>query len=116
MPDRLPSLVVLVGFWVPPMVAGWVAAHSYHKSTKPNRDKVTLAVLATFVVSYAAAWFFLNLQAMPPYIPGATRDPTYAPPKAVASLALLTAALILPGSAIASALAFWRSPFSRATP
>lgn len=23
-PDRLPSLIVLVGFWIPPAVAGWV--------------------------------------------------------------------------------------------
>ena len=27
-PDRLPSLIVLVGFWIPPAVAGWVAAGS----------------------------------------------------------------------------------------
>ena len=26
LPDRLPSLMVLAGFWIPPAVAGWVAA------------------------------------------------------------------------------------------
>ena len=24
LPDRLPSLIVLAGFWIPPAVAGWV--------------------------------------------------------------------------------------------
>jgi hypothetical protein len=44
---------------------------------------------------------------MPPYIPGATMDPTFASPEAVKALAIFSAVLILPGSAIASALAFW---------
>ena len=49
MPDRLPSLVVLVGFWIPPAVAGWAAAVSLQRSTKRARATVTYAVLATFV-------------------------------------------------------------------
>ena len=106
MPDRLPSLIVLVGFWIPPAVAGWVAAGSMHRSTKRNRATVTFAVLAIFVLAYAAAWFLLNLGAMPPYIPGATTDPKFAPPKAVAGLAVFTSALVLPGSALACLLAF----------
>jgi hypothetical protein len=60
------------------------------------------------VLGYAAAWFLFNLGRMPPYIPGATIDPTFAPPKAVAGLAVVAGALVLPGSALACALAFRR--------
>ena len=65
-------------------------------------------MLAAFSLGYAAAWFFFNLGRMPPYIPGATTDPTFAPPRAVAGLAVVAAALVLPGSALACALAFRR--------
>src|SRR5262245_47250653 len=106
MPDRLPSLIVLVGFWIPPAVAGWVAARSFERSTKHDRTRVTYAVMATFVVGYAAAWFLFNLGRMPPYIPGASTDTTFAPPRAVAVLAVVASALVLPGSALACALAF----------
>jgi biotin transporter BioY len=105
-PDRLPSLIVLVGFWIPPAVAGWVAAEFLQRSTKRHRAAVTYAVLATFVLGYAAAWFLFNLSRIPPYLPGATHDPTYAPPEAVAGLAVVAGALVLPGSAIACVLAF----------
>lgn len=106
LPDRLPSLIVLVGFWIPPAVAGWVAAGYLRRSTNRGRATVTYAVLATFVLGYAAAWFLFNLGRMPPYIPGATTDPTFASPKAVAELAVFTSALVLPGSALACVLAF----------
>ena len=105
-PDRLPSLIVLVGFWIPPAVAGWVAAEFLQRSTMRYRAAVTYAVMATFVLAYSAAWFFLNLNAIPPYLPGATMDPTFAPPEAVKGLALVTCALVLPGSAIACLLSF----------
>ena len=108
MPDRLPSLIVLVGFWVPPMLAGWVAAGAQVKKQGVRRSTAVRAGLATFVVAYTAAWFLLNLAAMPPYIPGASMDPTYAPPKAVAGLAVVSLALILPGSALACFLTFRR--------
>ena len=108
MPDRLPSLLLLVGFWIPPAVAGWAAAGALERSTKRARPTTTYAVLAAFVLAYAAAWFLLNLNAMPPYIPGSTIDPTFAPPKAVAGLAVVAGALVLPGSALACALAFRR--------
>ncbi|HEV8371131.1 MAG TPA: hypothetical protein VGQ39_24520 [Pyrinomonadaceae bacterium] len=106
MPDRLPSLIVLIGFWIPPAVAGWVAAGSILRSTKRDRATVTYAVLAIFVLGYAVAWFLFNLGRMPPYIPGASTDPTFAPPRAVAGLAVVTSALVLPGGALACALAF----------
>ena len=106
LPDRLPSLIVLVGFWILPAVAGWVAAGFLHQSIKRNRAAVTFAVLAIFVLGYAAAWFLFNLGRMPPYIPGASIDPTFAPPEAVRGLAVFTSALVLPGSALACALAF----------
>ena len=61
------------------MRAGWVAAGSLQRSTR--RAIVTYAVLATFVLGYAAAWFLFNLGRMPPYVPGATTDPTFAPPE-----------------------------------
>ena len=106
LPDRLPSLIVLVGFWIPPAVAGWVAAGLLRRSTERPRAAVTYAVLAAFVLAYAAAWFLFNLGRMPPYVPGATTDPTYAPPEAVAGLAVVASALVLPGSTLACALAF----------
>ena len=106
LPDRLPSLIVLVGFWIPPAIVGWVAAGLIRQSTNRYRVLVTLTFLATFVLSYAAAWFLFNLGRMPPYIPGATTDPTFAPPEAVTGLAVVTGALVLPGSALACALAF----------
>jgi hypothetical protein len=105
-PDRLPSLIVLVGFWIPPAVAGWVAAGSILRSTKGERASATYAVLAIFVLAYAVVWFLFNLGRMPPYIPGASSDPTFAPPRAVVGLAVFTSALVLPGSALACALAF----------
>jgi hypothetical protein len=108
MPDRLPSLIVLVGFWVPPAVVGWAAAGFLQRSTERGLAKRTYAVLATFVSGYAAAWFLFNLGRMPPYIPGATTDPTFAPPRAVAGLAVVASALVLPGSALACAWAFRR--------
>jgi hypothetical protein len=106
LPERLPSLIVLIAFWIPPAAAGWVAAASLHRSTKRGHAIVTYAVLAIFVLGYAAAWFLFNLGRMPPYIPGATTDPTFASPQAVAGLAVVTGVLVLPGSALACALAF----------
>ena len=109
MPDRLPSLIVLVGFWIPPAIAGWVAAGSLQRAASRDRVRVVYTALATFVLAYTAAWFFYNLGRMPPYIPGASRDPTFAAPQAVAGLAVVASALVLPGSALACALAFrWR--------
>lgn len=108
MPDRLPSLIVLVGFWIPPAVAGWVAAGSLGGSTERDRARATYAFLAIFVLAYAAAWFLFNLGRMPPYIPGSTMDPKFAPPQAVVGLAVVTSALVLPGSALACILAFRR--------
>ena len=106
MPDRLPSLIVLVGFWIPPAVAGWVAAGLLQRSTRRARATVTYAVLVAFVLGYAAVWFLFNLGRMPPYIPGASTDPTFAPPRAVAGLAVVASALVLPGGALACVLAF----------
>src|SRR5262245_5034245 len=106
LPERLPSLIVLVGFWIPPAVAGWVAAKFVQRSAQRPRAGVICAVLSTFVLAYAAAWFFFNLGRMPPYIPGATADPTIAPPRAVAWLAMVASALVLPGSALACGLSF----------
>lgn len=105
MPDRLPSLVVLVGFWVPPAVAGWVAAGFSQGSTRRSARAVH-GVLAVFVLMYATAWFLFNLGRMPPYIPGAVMDPTVATPRAIAGLALVASAVVLPGSALACAIAF----------
>ena len=105
-PDRLPSLIVLVGSWIPPAVAGWLAAEFLRRITKRGRAIVIYAVLAIFVLVYVAAWFLFNLGRMPPYIPGATTDPTFAPPRAVAGLAVVASAMILPISALACVLAF----------
>jgi hypothetical protein len=107
MPDRLPSLVLLVGFWVPPVVVGWTAAKFAHRSIPRGGAGLTYAVLLTFVLAWSAAWFLFQIDRMPPYIPGSSpHDPTYAPPEAVAGLAVVATALVLPGSAIACWLAF----------
>jgi hypothetical protein len=103
-PDRLPSL--LVGFWIPPAVAGWVAAGGLRRSQELVRVTATRVALAAFVPGYAAAWFAFNLHRMPPYIPVAAMDPTYASPRATAGLALVAAAFVLPGSALACFLAY----------
>ena len=106
MPDRLPSLVLLLGCWVPPALIGRAAADLVHRSTTRVRPAVLYTVLAILVLGWSAAWFFLNVSRMPPYIPGATQDPTYAPPEAVMGLAVVASALVLPVSAIACVLAF----------
>ena len=74
MPDRLPSLIVLAGFWVPPMVAGWMAAGSFQRRPKTERARLRYATLTAFVLGYVAIWFVYNATRMPPYIPGSTRD------------------------------------------
>lgn len=106
LPDRLPSLIVLVGFWVPPAVAGWVAAEFLQRNTKPVSSRWTVIMLAAFVLGYATVWFFFNVGRMPPYIPGALIDPTIATPQAVAWLAVVASGLILPGSALVCALVY----------
>jgi len=106
MPDRLPSLVLLVGFWIPPAVVGRAAADLVHRSPTRVRPALVYTVLAILTLGWSAAWFLFNLSRMPPYVPGATQDPTYAPPEAVAGLAVVASALVLPGSAIACLLAF----------
>ena len=106
LPDRLPSLIVLVGFWIPPAVAGWVAAEFIQRRGKSAGAGLIIIVLAMFVLGYAAAWFFFNLGRMPPYIPGSSMDPTFAPPQAIAWLAVVASVLVLPGSALVCALAY----------
>lgn len=98
--------MLLVGFWVPPAAFGWAAAEFAHRSATRLRTAGLYAALATFVVGWSAAWFLLHRTRIPPYIKGAAVDPTYAPPEVVAKLAVVTLALILPGSAVACFLAF----------
>jgi hypothetical protein len=105
-PDRLPSLILLVAFWIPPAIVGGVAADLVQRSARRLRPALTYMVLAAFVLAWSAAWFLIHLSPMLPYVPGATQDPTYAPPEAVAGLAVVATALALPGSAIACVLAF----------
>ena len=106
MPDRLPSLLLLIGCWIPPAVVGRVAAEVLHRGTTRVRPALIYAVLTTIVLGWSAGWFFLNVSRMPPYIPGATPDPTYASPEAVRGLAVVASALVLPVSAIACTWAF----------
>ena len=108
MPDRRPSLVLRVGFWSPPAGAGWTAAKIAHRDSPRRGAALTYVVLATLVVAWSLAWFLFQLDRMPPYIPGATKDPTFAPPRAIGGLAVVASALILPGSALACVLAFRR--------
>ena len=105
-PDRLPSLILLVGFWIPPALIGFAAADLVHRITTRVRPALTYTLLAIFVLGWSLAWFLFQLDRIPPYVPGATMDPTYAPPEAVSGLAVVASALVLPGSLIACALAF----------
>ena len=105
MPDRLPSLVLLVGFWVPPAAIGGAAAWFLHRSAVRLRAALPYVLLMIFVLAWAAAWFLFQINRMPPYIPGSSKDPTFAPPKAVAGLAIVASTLLLPVSALACALA-----------
>lgn len=103
-PDRLLSLVVLVGCWIPPAVMGWAVARWAHQRSLP----IARAYIVVFAVVglWAAAWFLVNLFAMPPYIPGATADPSDLSLKSMAWLALVTTVIVLPSSAIAGVVAF----------
>lgn len=105
-PDRLPSLVFLVGFWIAPALVGFAAADLVRRSTTRVRPALIYTGLAIFALGWSAAWFLFHLSRMPPYVPGATQDPTFAPPEAVAGLAVVASALVLPGSVIACMLAF----------
>jgi hypothetical protein len=106
MPDRLPSLIVLLAFWIPPAIAGIGAANLVHRSAAAIRSTSIYIGLALVAVAWAAIWFRFNLHRMPPYIPGATMDPTYASPEATRGLAIVSSAFILPGSMIACSLAY----------
>lgn len=105
-PDRLPSLILLVGFWIPPAVVGFAAVDLVRRITTRARAALIHSVLAIFALAWSAAWFLFQLDRIPPYVPGATMDPTYAPPEAVAGLAVVASAIVLPGSLIACLLAF----------
>ena len=108
MPDRLPSLIYLVGCWVPPAVIGMAAAHFVQQSRTHIPAAMVYAGLTMVVMAWAATWFVFQLNRIPPYVPGATMDPTYAPPEAVTGLAVVAAALVLPVSLVACIFAFRR--------
>ena len=105
-PDRLPSLILLVGFWVPPAAIGGAAAWFLHRSAVRLRAALLYVLLTIFVLVWTATWFLFQINRIPPYIPGSSEDPTFAPPKAVAGLAIVASALVLPVSAVACALTF----------
>jgi hypothetical protein len=106
MPDRLLSLVVLVGCWVPPAAAGWAAARRAERRPAPVPAARLYASLTAFALAWATVWFLINLYAMPPYIPGASKDPLYRPPQAIVWLAVVAGALVLPLSALAWMIAY----------
>jgi len=106
MPDRLPSLIYLVGCWVPPALVGIAAAHVVRQSATHMRPALIYAGLTMLVMAWSATWFLFQLNRIPPYVPGATHDPTYAPLEAVAGLAVVATALVFPLSLIACMVAF----------
>jgi len=105
-PDRLPSLILLISFWIPPAVVGFAVADLVHRSTARVRPALIYTGLAIFALGWSAVWFLFQLDRIPPYVPGATMDPRYAPREAVAGLAIVASALVLPISVIACVLAF----------
>lgn len=104
MPDRLPSLVLLVGFWMPPAAVGFAAADLVRRSSTRFRPAVIYSVLAISPSAGPRSGFSFSSHAA--VRTRATRDPTFAPPEAVAGLAVVASALVLPGSVIACLLAF----------
>ena len=106
LPDRLPSLILLVGFWIPPALIGFAAADLVQRIRTRARTALTYTLLASFALAWSVAWFLFQLDRIPPYVPGATMDPTHAPPEAVSGLAVVASALVLPVSVIACMLAF----------
>ncbi|MDQ8165683.1 MAG: hypothetical protein P3A28_07995 [Gemmatimonadota bacterium] len=106
MPDRLPSLVLLVGFWVPAVLAGRAAAEFAQRRAGRVRPALLYSGMAAFVLASSAVWYIINLSTVPPYIPGATRDPTFVPPGGAAALGVITGVMVLPVSALACWLAF----------
>lgn len=105
-PERLPSLIYLVGFWIPPAAIGFVAAQILQRSINLARNSLIYVLMGMMVVGYAALWFWFNVNRMPPYVPGAMIDPTVATPEAFRWLAIFAGVVILPGSALACLLAF----------
>ena len=105
-PDRLPSLVLLISFWIPPAVLGWAAAEFFHRGAARVRAALPYLLLIGFVLAWSALWFLFQLNRIPPYVPGATEDPTFAPPEAVRGLAIVAGALVLPVSALACLLLY----------
>lgn len=101
-PDRLPSLILLVGAWIPPAAAGWAGA----KITVRGRPIVIYLGLALFALLWTWVWYHFQLDRIPPYLPGATEDPTHAPPEAVRALRYVAVLFVLPISAVASAVIY----------
>ncbi|HEV8365743.1 MAG TPA: hypothetical protein VGQ52_19675 [Gemmatimonadaceae bacterium] len=60
MPDRLLGLGLLVGFWIPPAMAGRAAAEFAHRRRTRVRPALMYAGLTTFVVGWSALWFLIN--------------------------------------------------------
>ena len=105
MPDRLPSLVLLVGFcWIPPAIVGFVAADLVHRITTHVRQALIYTLLTIFAVGYAAAWFLFQLDRIPPYVPGATNGSNVRTTAGCRGTAVVSSALVLPGSVLACML------------
>ncbi len=106
LPERLPSPILLLGFWIPPALGGWALAAGIQRRSHQPRIWQRLLLLTLIAAACAGLWFLVNVGRMPPYIPGALPDPSVATPRAIGWLALMTAAIILPGSLIAGLATF----------
>ncbi|MBX9928409.1 MAG: carboxypeptidase-like regulatory domain-containing protein [Gemmatimonadaceae bacterium] len=105
MPDRLPSLLLQLIVWVPPLLIGRAAGlRARHRSGRAPH-----IVAAISVAAWVATWVAMNRLAPPPYLPGVTHDPMTAPPEAIQALVRLTIGVVLPLCAIVAAIAFRRA-------
>ncbi len=59
-PDRLPSLVLLVGFWIPPAVVGIAVADLFNRSSKRVRPALIYTLLAILPWAGLQRGFFFN--------------------------------------------------------
>lgn len=65
-PDRFPSLIVLVGFRVLPAVAGWVAASDTCRNWKPRswrrKHQILPLISCLDIADYALASVYLKVR------------------------------------------------------
>jgi integral membrane sensor domain MASE1 len=87
-------------------LVGWAAAEFVHHAKSRVRPVLAYAAMTALIAGWSAVWFAFQIHRMPPYVPGATMDPTYAPPEAVTGLLVVAGAVVWPAGLIACGLSY----------